>query len=86
MMPLAVRFRYRTPRRSFDFWVPVFLVYLLLLPILLLGALVGLVLVLIPSMRAYVRLGYALVLLPGKAVGTVIHLQDNYTEISIRIT
>lgn len=85
MMPLAVRFRYRTPRRSFGLWVPVFLLYLLLLPILLLGALVGLVLVLIPSMRAYVRLGCALVLLPGKAVGTVIHVQDNDTEISIRI-
>lgn len=86
MMPLAVSFRYRSPRRSFRLWVPVFLLYLLLLPLLLLGALVGMILVLIPSVRGYVRLGLELVLLPGKAVGTVIHVQDNDTEISIHIT
>lgn len=84
-MPLAVRFGYRNPKRSFSLWVPVFLLYILLLPVLLIGALACVVLVFIPPMRGYVRLVCALILLPGKAVGTNIHVQDKDTEFSIRI-
>jgi hypothetical protein len=40
MLPLAVRFGYRNPRLSFSLWVPVFPLYLLLLPVLLIGDLV----------------------------------------------
>ena len=89
MLPMLLRVKIRDDARSFGFYLPMVLIYLLLLPVVLLGAIAVAILLAIPETskqaRSYLRLLLALPSLLSASIGTEVDIQSDTKDIVIRI-
>lgn len=90
MLPMLIRIKVRDEARSFGFFLPMLLVYILLLPILVLGAIAFLILLAIPQTarqaQEYLALACALPSLLSASVGTEVVVKSDTTDVVVRIT
>lgn len=90
MLPMLIRVKVKDEARSFSFFVPMLLIYLLFLPVLAIGAVAFLILLAIPQTakqaQAYLDLVWALPSLLSASIGTEVVVQSETTDILIRIT
>ncbi|WP_422479139.1 hypothetical protein [Pleomorphochaeta sp. DL1XJH-081] len=89
MLPMLMRFRIHDESKTFGFYLPMVLIYLLALPVVVLGAIVFAILLAVPETakqaRAYLRLIMALPQLLSASIGTEIEVQSETKDIVIRI-
>ena len=89
MLPMLVRVKMQDETRSFGFYLPMVLVYLLMIPVVILGAIVFAILLMIPEIseraRSYLRLILALPGLLSACIGTEVVIQSETTDIVVRI-
>ncbi len=89
MLPMLVRVKMQDETRSFGFYLPMVLIYLLLIPVVILGAIVFAILLVIPEIsqqaRSYLRLVLALPALLSACIGTEIAIQSDTKDIVIHI-
>ncbi len=89
MLPMLLRVKIRDEERSFGFYLPMVLIYLLFIPVVLLGAIAVAILLAIPETskqaRSYLRLLLALPSLFSASIGTEIDIQSDAKDIVIRI-
>ncbi|MGH0052907.1 MAG: hypothetical protein ACQ5SW_05925 [Sphaerochaetaceae bacterium] len=90
MLPMLLHLKVHGGTTSFGFYIPLGLVYLLLVPILILGAVAILVLLMIPETskltRSYLPLIRALPTLLSASIGTEIEVKSDKKDILIHIT
>jgi hypothetical protein len=90
MLPMLIQVKVRDEARSFGFYLPMLLVYLLFLPILALGAIAFLILLAIPQTsrqaQEYLALVWALPSLLSASVGTEVIVQSDTKDVVVRIT
>ena len=89
MLPMLLRVKIHDEKNSFGFYLPLGLVYLLFVPIGVLGAIAYMVLLAIPKTssqaRSYLPLIQALPSLLSASIGTEIAVQSNEKDIAIYI-
>jgi len=89
MLPMLLRVKIHDEKKSFGLYVPLGLIYLLFVPILILGAIAFIVLLAIPrtasQARSYLQLVLALPSLLSASIGTEIAVQSNEKDIVIYI-
>ena len=87
---MLIRVKVRDEARSFGFYLPMLLIYLLFLPIIVLGAIAFLILLAIPQTnrqaQEYLALAWALPSLLSSSVGTEIVVQSDTKDVVVRIT
>lgn len=89
MLPMLVRFKIHDESKTFGFYLPMVLIYLLALPVVILGAIVFAILLAVPDTskqaRAYLRLILALPEILSASIGTEILVQSETKDLVIRI-
>ena len=89
MLPMLLRLKVHDEKTSFGLYLPLGLIYLLFVPILMLGAIACIVLLAIPKTtrqaRSYLQLILALPSLLSASIGTEISVQSNEKDIVIHI-
>jgi cellobiose-specific phosphotransferase system component IIC len=90
MLPMLLRVKVRDESHNFGFYFPMVLIYLLFIPVIIIGTIVFTILLLIPDTarqaRSYLQLVFALPTLLSASIGTEIAIQSDTQEMLIRIT
>ncbi|MGE4585609.1 MAG: hypothetical protein AB7C91_13245 [Sphaerochaeta sp.] len=89
-LPVLIHIKVHDPSHTFGLYLPMVLIYLLLLPFVILGAIVLVILLAIPETakqaRNYLVLAGALPSLLSSSIGTEIEVHSNTKDIQLRIT
>ena len=89
MLPMLLRLKVHDDAHSFGLYLPMVLIYLLFIPVVIIGTIVIAILLMIPATaeqaRSYLRLILALPTLLSASIGTEIVIQSETKEMLIRI-
>lgn len=90
MLPMLVHFKVQKEQKQRSYWFPLGLLYLLFVPVLILGAVACLILLAIPATakqtRSYLPLAKELPSLLSATIGTQLAFRSKEKDIEIHIT